>query len=128
MAFWLYVGLCLYIRGREEQKNRETEESAPPTTPLTLYPHPTTTNNKSTPRQPLPLLTHPFSIPQRQRLQEIFTRDGSGTLISRDLYDGIRPATVADVPGIVDIIEPLIKVHVLCGVGCLSRWYPRYPE
>lgn len=46
-------------------------------------------------------------------LQEIFTRDGSGTLISRDLYDGIRPATVADLPGILDIIQPLIEEGVL---------------
>jgi amino-acid N-acetyltransferase len=46
-------------------------------------------------------------------VQEIFTRDGAGTLISRDLYDGIRPATVADVPGILDIIEPLVQEGVL---------------
>lgn len=46
-------------------------------------------------------------------VQEIFTRDGAGTLISRDLYDGIRPATVADVPGIIDIIEPLVQEGVL---------------
>jgi len=46
-------------------------------------------------------------------LQEIFTRDGAGTLISRDLYDGIRPAKVADVPAIMDIIRPLIEEKVL---------------
>lgn len=46
-------------------------------------------------------------------LQELYTRDGAGTLISRDLYDGIRPATVADVPSIMDIIQPLIDDGVL---------------
>lgn len=51
----------------------------------------------------------------RVALQEIFTRDGSGTLISRDLYDGIRPATVADVAGIMDIIQPLIQEGILTG-------------
>ena len=46
-------------------------------------------------------------------LKEIFTRDGSGTLISRDLYDGIRMSTVEDVPGIMDIIQPLINDGIL---------------
>eukprot|EP00591_Stephanopyxis_turris_P001427 CAMPEP_0195506972 /NCGR_PEP_ID=MMETSP0794_2-20130614/495_1 /TAXON_ID=515487 /ORGANISM="Stephanopyxis turris, Strain CCMP 815" /LENGTH=815 /DNA_ID=CAMNT_0040633463 /DNA_START=93 /DNA_END=2540 /DNA_ORIENTATION=- len=46
-------------------------------------------------------------------LQELFTRDGAGTLISRDLYDGIRRANVNDVAGIYDLIEPLIKMGTL---------------
>uniref|UniRef100_A0A7S2UF80 amino-acid N-acetyltransferase n=1 Tax=Attheya septentrionalis TaxID=420275 RepID=A0A7S2UF80_9STRA len=46
-------------------------------------------------------------------LQELYTRDGSGILISRDLYDGIRQATVGDVAGIYDLITPLIKVGTL---------------
>lgn len=33
-------------------------------------------------------------------LQELFTRDGAGLLISRDIYDGIRKACADDVPGI----------------------------
>lgn len=41
-------------------------------------------------------------------LQELYTRDGSGTLISRDLYDGIRRAQVEDVNGIYDLITPLV--------------------
>mmetsp|Transcript_18169 Transcript_18169/g.26952 ORF Transcript_18169/g.26952 Transcript_18169/m.26952 type:complete len:679 (-) Transcript_18169:100-2136(-) len=42
-------------------------------------------------------------------LQELYTRDGSGTLISRDLYEGIRRADVGDVAGIYDLIDPLVK-------------------
>ncbi len=42
-------------------------------------------------------------------LQELYTRDGSGTLISRDIYEGIRNANVNDVAGIYELIEPLIK-------------------
>jgi amino-acid N-acetyltransferase len=38
----------------------------------------------------------------------MFTRDGSGTMISRDLYDGIRRATVDDITGIEKVIEPLV--------------------
>ena len=40
-------------------------------------------------------------------VQELYTTDGIGTLISRDVYDGIRLATAADVPNIIDLIEPL---------------------
>eukprot|EP00559_Dactyliosolen_fragilissimus_P005387 CAMPEP_0184867584 /NCGR_PEP_ID=MMETSP0580-20130426/27144_1 /TAXON_ID=1118495 /ORGANISM="Dactyliosolen fragilissimus" /LENGTH=723 /DNA_ID=CAMNT_0027367963 /DNA_START=105 /DNA_END=2273 /DNA_ORIENTATION=+ len=46
-------------------------------------------------------------------LQELYTRDGSGTLISRDLYEGIRNADVNDVAGIFDLIEPLILTGTL---------------
>jgi len=41
-------------------------------------------------------------------LLEMFTRDGSGTMISRDLYDGIRRASVDDISGIFKVIEPLV--------------------
>jgi len=41
-------------------------------------------------------------------LQELYTRDGSGTLISRDIYEGIRNANVNDVAGIYEMIEPFI--------------------
>ena len=40
-------------------------------------------------------------------IQELYTTDGIGTLISRDVYDGIRLATAADIPGILTLIEPL---------------------
>jgi len=46
-------------------------------------------------------------------LQELYTRDGSGTLISRDLYEGIRPANVNDVAGIYDLINPLVEAGTL---------------
>jgi len=40
-------------------------------------------------------------------LQELFTRDGAGTLISSGGYDQIRPATIDDVAGILALIQPL---------------------
>lgn len=46
-------------------------------------------------------------------LQELYTRDGSGTLISADLYEGIRRATVLDVSAIHAIIAPLIDAGTL---------------
>jgi len=46
-------------------------------------------------------------------LLELYTRDGSGMLISRDLYDGIRRAVVEDIPGIYTVIKPLIDANVL---------------
>lgn len=42
-------------------------------------------------------------------LEELYTRDdGTGTMISRDLYDGIRRASPEDVAGIMELIQPLI--------------------
>jgi amino-acid N-acetyltransferase len=46
-------------------------------------------------------------------LQELYTRDGSGTLVSGDLYDGIRRAAVNDVASIYELISPLIKMGTL---------------
>ena len=40
-------------------------------------------------------------------LQELFTRDGAGTLITEDQYEQIRTATIDDVGGILEIIAPL---------------------
>ncbi len=40
-------------------------------------------------------------------LQELFTRDGAGTLISQDDYEQLRTATIEDVGGILELIEPL---------------------
>jgi amino-acid N-acetyltransferase len=40
-------------------------------------------------------------------LQELFTRDGAGTLISQDHYEQLRTATIDDVGGILELIEPL---------------------
>jgi len=46
-------------------------------------------------------------------LQELYTLDGAGTLISLDLYDGIRIATPADMSGIIELIEPLERSGIL---------------
>lgn len=40
-------------------------------------------------------------------LQELFTRDGSGTLVHRDNYEVIRQANIDDVGGLLELIEPL---------------------
>lgn len=46
-------------------------------------------------------------------LQELYTRDGSGTLVSGDLYEGMRRATVHDVSDIYDLISPLVQMGTL---------------
>ncbi|MBN1379122.1 MAG: amino-acid N-acetyltransferase [Gammaproteobacteria bacterium] len=40
-------------------------------------------------------------------LQELYTRDGIGTLITAGRYEDLRPATIADVGGILQLISPL---------------------
>lgn len=40
-------------------------------------------------------------------LLELFTRDGVGALITADIYEGARPATIDDVGGILELIRPL---------------------
>ena len=42
-------------------------------------------------------------------LQELFSRDGAGTLISADSFERIRQATIDDVGGILQLITPLEK-------------------
>jgi amino-acid N-acetyltransferase len=42
-------------------------------------------------------------------LKELYTRDGEGVLISRDIYEGIRRAHEGDVPAVEDLIEPLVN-------------------
>lgn len=46
-------------------------------------------------------------------LEELFTRDGSGTQIARVSYEQIRPATPEDVAGIIELIAPLEEKGVL---------------
>lgn len=46
-------------------------------------------------------------------LQELFSRDGVGTLISQMPFDTIRPATSDDIPGILRLIEPLEQQGVI---------------
>ncbi len=40
-------------------------------------------------------------------LQELFTRDGVGTMVAGDPFEGIRRATIDDVGGILELIAPL---------------------
>lgn len=56
---------------------------------------------------------HVISPKNGSLLQELYTRDGSGTMISGDLYDGIRRAEVTDVEGIHELISPLIQMGTL---------------
>ena len=40
-------------------------------------------------------------------LQELFTREGRGTLVTHEQYEGIRAATAEDIPGILGLLGPL---------------------
>ncbi len=46
-------------------------------------------------------------------LMELFTRDGIGTLISAESYEGLRAASIDDVGGILQLIAPLEAEGVL---------------
>jgi amino-acid N-acetyltransferase len=46
-------------------------------------------------------------------LQELFTRDGAGTLISTNPYEGTRQACIDDVAGILELITPLEQANIL---------------
>jgi amino-acid N-acetyltransferase len=46
-------------------------------------------------------------------LTELFTRDGSGTLVMQDHSEVIRPAEIDDVGGILDLIAPLEEQQIL---------------
>lgn len=46
-------------------------------------------------------------------LEEMFTRDGSGTLVSGDNYEQIRQARVEDIGGILELIQPLEEQGIL---------------
>jgi len=46
-------------------------------------------------------------------LEELFTHDGSGTLVARDDYEQSRTANIEDVGGILELIEPLEQRGVL---------------
>lgn len=42
-------------------------------------------------------------------LIELFSRDGIGTLVSSTEFETLRPAVLADIPGILELITPLIQ-------------------
>lgn len=46
-------------------------------------------------------------------LQELFTRDGAGTLIAKDHQEQLSTATIDDVAGILELIQPLEDEGVL---------------
>jgi len=46
-------------------------------------------------------------------LQELFTRDGAGTLIAKDHKEAISTATIDDVCGILELIQPLEAEGIL---------------
>lgn len=46
-------------------------------------------------------------------LEELFTHDGSGTLVSNDTYEQSRVAAIDDVGGILELIEPLEQEGIL---------------
>jgi amino-acid N-acetyltransferase len=46
-------------------------------------------------------------------LAELYTRDGTGTLVTAETYEGLRPARAEDVPGILGLIRPLEEAGTL---------------
>ncbi|MDH5711741.1 MAG: amino-acid N-acetyltransferase [Gammaproteobacteria bacterium] len=46
-------------------------------------------------------------------LLELYSRDGVGTLVSADNYEGLRTATIDDIGGIMELIAPLEEKGVL---------------
>ncbi|MEM8562870.1 MAG: amino-acid N-acetyltransferase [Pseudomonadota bacterium] len=46
-------------------------------------------------------------------LEELFTHDGNGTLVSSEFYEQAREANINDVGGILELIEPLERQGVL---------------
>lgn len=46
-------------------------------------------------------------------LRELFTRDGLGTMVTREPFEGVRAARSADVPGLLALLEPLEEAGIL---------------
>lgn len=46
-------------------------------------------------------------------LRELYTRDGSGTLITGQPYEGLRPARIEDVTGIQELLRPMEERGIL---------------
>jgi amino-acid N-acetyltransferase len=46
-------------------------------------------------------------------LQELFTREGTGTLVANDSFEELRQASVEDVGGILELIKPLERAGTL---------------
>lgn len=46
-------------------------------------------------------------------LAELFSRDGAGTMVHSDSYESLRQATIEDVGGILELLEPLEQEGIL---------------
>ncbi len=46
-------------------------------------------------------------------LLELYSRDGVGTMISADFYEGIRPAAMGDLDAVAQLLKPLEDKGVL---------------
>lgn len=46
-------------------------------------------------------------------LTELFTRDGGGTLVTQELFESLREATIDDVGGLIELITPLEEQGIL---------------
>jgi amino-acid N-acetyltransferase len=46
-------------------------------------------------------------------LEELFSRDGAGTMVHSDSYESLRQATIEDVGGILELIEPMERQGIL---------------
>lgn len=46
-------------------------------------------------------------------MRELFSRDGAGTLLSAGPYEDLRPATIEDIGGILELIRPLEEQGIL---------------
>jgi amino-acid N-acetyltransferase len=57
--------------------------------------------------------THLINYYDGALLLELFTRDGIGTLISKDKFENMRRAIIDDIGGILELIKPLEKAGIL---------------
>jgi amino-acid N-acetyltransferase len=56
---------------------------------------------------------HVISPSSGSLVKELYSRDGSGILISRDVYEGVRNAEAGDVAMIEDILGPLVEQKIM---------------
>lgn len=64
--------------------------------------------SKNVPRSHLISFEHNGAL-----IDELFTRDGSGTLVSKESFEVLRRATIEDVGGLLELITPLEDAGVL---------------
>tara|TARA_R110002167_G_scaffold6277_6_gene29001 strand:- start:73147 stop:74472 length:1326 start_codon:yes stop_codon:yes gene_type:complete len=64
--------------------------------------------SKNVPRSHLISFEHNGAL-----IEELFTRDGSGTLVSKENFEVLRRATIEDVGGLLELITPLEDAGVL---------------